>query len=157
MRGLRFFFGVALFSLGVFAAAAQDGGRANDSGPFGQIERWLDGVFRGARKDVDQFDRDASHAARETGDALRSTGDAVANLPNTRVISGHQSCPMAANRAPDCVQAANELCRKQGFRLGKSVDVTTAEECPAAVRLGYRPAQPGDCRNVSFVTRAVCQ
>src|SRR6185312_15462369 len=119
MRGLRFFFGVALFSLGVFAAAAQDGGRPSDPGLFGKIERWLDGVFSGARKDVDQLDRDASHAARETGDALRSTGEAVANLPNTRVISGHQSCPVAANHAPDCVQAANELCRKQGFKLVK--------------------------------------
>ena len=78
-------------------------------------------------------------------------------LPTARVIRGHQNCPLASNGAPNCVAAAMTLCKSQGFNTGKSVDMTTAEECPAQVMLGHRDAAPGECKTVTFVTRALCQ
>lgn len=172
---------VLMASLG--AAAAQDSSSqrparepapASTASPtaasdfFGSIGRWLDGAFssmgnnfKDAKSSIDNFNREAGVAAKSTADAAKDVAkdaaDAVARLPNTTLIRGHQNCPLAANGAPDCVAAANAMCKAKGFGLGKSVDTTAAEECPTAVVLGRRAAAPGECRTVTFVTRAVCQ
>jgi hypothetical protein len=131
---------------------------------FGALGRWLDesiasinSNFKDARTKIDNFNREAGVAAKSTVDVAKDAADAVVRLPNTRVISGHQNCPLASNGAPNCIVAANTLCKSQGFSTGKSVDMTTAEECPTQVLLGQRQAQPGECRTVTFVTRALCQ
>ena len=81
----------------------------------------------------------------------------MARLPTARVVKGHQNCVIAANGAPDCGVAAAALCKAKGFNGGRSVDITSAEECPAPVMLGRREAKPGECRTVTFVTSAFCQ
>ena len=55
--------------------------------------------------------------------------------------------------APDCVAAAEVLCRKHGFTSGKSMDFTSAEECPVRTLLG----QSDECTTVTFISRAMCQ
>ena len=63
---------------------------------------------------------------------------------------------VAPNGAPDCLAAAEALCRKHGFASGKSMDSTSAEECPTRVLLSGR--QPGvECPTVTFISRAMCQ
>ena len=80
----------------------------------------------------------------------------MARLPKTRVISGHAKCKIAPNGAPDCIAAANAMCKGKGFASGKSVDMTTAEVCPAEVYLAGRNSGPG-CHTETFVSRALCQ
>ncbi len=137
---------------------------AEPSNPLGAIGRWfeegfakLGSGFKDARGGVDNFNREAGIAARSTADAAKDAADAVVKLPSARVITGHQTCPAAPNGAPDCVAAATALCKAKGFSGGKSADMTAAEECPAQVMLGRRAAEPGECRTVTFVTRALCQ
>ena len=54
-------------------------------------------------------------------------------------MSGRERCANAPNGAPDCVAAAEALCRKHGFTSGKSMDFTSAEECPVKTVLGQTP------------------
>jgi hypothetical protein len=71
-------------------------------------------------------------------------------------VSGHEKCPLAANGAPDCVSAANIMCKAKGFESGKSVDMTTADVCPAKVYMSGRSTGP-ECTTETFVSRAFCQ
>jgi hypothetical protein len=85
--------------------------------------------------------------------ATKNAVDAVAKLPTARMMSGREQCVIAPNGAPDCVTAAEALCRKHGFTSGKSMDFTSAEECPVRTLLG----QTDDCTTVTFISRAMCQ
>jgi hypothetical protein len=71
-------------------------------------------------------------------------------------MSGHERCTVAPNGAPDCLAAAETLCRKHGFASGKSIDFTSAEECPARVLLAGRRSG-AECTTVTFISRAMCQ
>lgn len=158
---------VCLTAISITVAAAQDTRRPQQNGSpdiFTSIGRWFEDAFnsigrnlKSAKSGVDEFNREAGVAARTTVGAAKEAADAVVRLPATRVVKGHENCPLAPNGAPDCVAAANKLCTSRGFGFGKSVDTTAAEECPAAVLLGKRAAKPGECRTVTFVTSAVCQ
>jgi hypothetical protein len=132
--------------------------------PFGSLARWLEesfakmnSSFKNAKGEVDNFNREAGVAAKSTAEAAKDAADAVARLPNARVVNGHQTCAVSANGAPDCVAAAVAMCKAQGFKTGKSVDMTTAEECPAQVMLGRRAAAPGECKTITFLSRVLCQ
>jgi hypothetical protein len=145
-------------------AVAQNRPPQESDAPFAAVGRWFSGSFaligarfKSASDEVDNFNREAAIAARTTGGAVREAAGAIARLPNTRVLSGHQKCIVAANGAPDCTEAANRLCQAKGYAAGQSVDITAAEECPAQVMLGRREAKPGECRNVTFVSKAMCQ
>jgi hypothetical protein len=72
-------------------------------------------------------------------------------------MSGHAKCNNAPNGAPDCLAAANALCKAKGFDSGKSLDMTTAEVCPAKVLMSGRSGAPGECKDETFVSRALCQ
>ena len=61
----------------------------------------------------------------------------------------------APNGAPDCLAAAEALCRKQGFTSGKSMDFTSAEQCPPRSWLAGK--QEAECTTVTFISRAMCQ
>ena len=135
---------------------------------FGAIGRWFDDTlssigsgFSSARSTVGSFGDEAGAAAKATANATanvaKDAAGAVARLPGARVVKGHQTCVTAPNGAPDCISAANALCKAKGFGSGKSVDITSAEECPAPVLMGRREAKPGECRPVTFVTSAFCQ
>jgi hypothetical protein len=80
----------------------------------------------------------------------------VVKLPATRIMKGNERCTVAPNGAPDCIAAAEALCRKHGFSSGKSLEFTSAEECPARVHLSGRQSE-ADCRTVTFISRAMCQ
>ena len=95
----------------------------------------------------------AADATISAMDATKNAMGAVAKLPAARMMSGRERCIAAPNGAPDCVSAAEALCRKHGFTSGKSMDFTSAEECPVRTLLG----QSDDCRTVTFISRAMCQ
>jgi len=132
-------------------------------GFFGYVGRWLEeqtgnvsASFNDARKRVEGFSRAAGDAAKTTVEGAKDAADAVVRIPTARAISGHEKCQLAPNGAPDCVAAANTICKAKGFGSGKSLDMTTAEICPARVYLSGRSSGP-ECTTDTFVSRALCQ
>lgn len=147
-------------------------------GLFEAIGRWVDkGTttfsqhLRGAKRSMDDLGDKAAANSKEMGDQAAKVGqgaadvgknavdatknavDAVAKLPVARVMSGRERCAVAPNGAPDCVAAAEMLCRKHGFSTGTSMDFTSAEECPIKTLVG----QSNECTTVTFISRAMCQ
>ncbi|MGH6666181.1 MAG: hypothetical protein ACREB2_14970 [Pseudolabrys sp.] len=150
-------------------ALAQEGAKTNPPPPaeppgfFGSIMQWFDrqtsglgSNLQGAGSQVENLGREAGIAAKTTVEGARGVGDAMVKIPAARVITGHEKCALAPNGAPDCLAAANAICKTKGFESGKSVDMTTAEICPAQVYLSGRNSGPG-CHTETFVSRALCQ
>lgn len=90
-------------------------------------------------------------------DVSKDAAGAVMRLPNTRLVEMRERCDKAPNGAPDCAAAAATGCRAKGFTGGKSLDVTTAENCPAPTVLSRQKPNEGECPVETVVTRAVCQ
>ena len=125
-------------------------------GFIGSITNWFGSAFRETGNQVKNFGHEAGIAAKTTVDTAKDAAGAVTRIPGVRVISGHEKCPNAPNGAPDCQAAAMSLCKAKGFDSGKSMDMTTAEICPPKVLLSGRG--PGsECRDETFVSRALCQ
>ena len=147
-------------------------------GVFEAIGRWVDegasnfrDHLRGAKQRMDNLQDDAAanskgfsdqaarvgqgavDAGKSAADATKNAVDAVAKLPAARMMNGRERCANAPNGAPDCLSAAEALCRKHGFNSGKSMEFTSAEECPVRTLLG----QSDQCTTVTFISRAMCQ
>jgi hypothetical protein len=149
-------------------ALAQEGANSNapsaeKPGFFGAIVRWFDDQtskfgtnLKGARSNVENFGHEAGIAAKTTVEGAKDAAGAVTRIPTARVVTGHEKCTIAPNGAPDCVVAANAICKTKGFASGKSVDMTTAEICPAQVYISGRNSGP-ECHTETFVSRALCQ
>jgi hypothetical protein len=99
----------------------------------------------------------ASGAAKGAADVAVGAATDVARLPGTRVLTGRERCELAPNGAPDCRTAANNVCRGGGFGSGRSLDIQSAQKCPARLWLSGRLPAEGECAVETFVTRAVCQ
>jgi tetrahydromethanopterin S-methyltransferase subunit F len=157
---LGFTFAVALVLISAMAAAQEQtapGQKARENESFmATVGRWFEEQTANARKKVESFGSAASDAAKTTVEGARDAADAVARIPTARAVSGHEKCLMAPNGAPDCVSAANTICKARGFDSGKSVDMTTSEVCPAKVYISGRSTGP-ECKTETFVSRALCQ
>jgi hypothetical protein len=156
------------FVLSAAAVSAQDGKQAGkddkneSSNLFDDVGRWFDrsisvigDQFKNAGKGIDQFNHEAGVAAKTTAGAAADAADQVARIPKTRMVSGHQTCPVSANGAPDCNAAAEKLCKAKGLKSGTSLEVTSARECPPRALL--QKEARAQCKDVTFVTRAMCQ
>jgi len=147
-------------------AAAEDAPKGTvpaQPGFFATIGHWFDQTadnfnasVRHIRERFQNIGNEAGVAAKTTVDNAKDAADAVGRFPGTRVIPGHEKCRIAPNGAPDCIAAAYAICQAKGFKAGKSVDMTTAEVCPAQVYLAGRNSGPG-CHTETFVSRALCQ
>jgi hypothetical protein len=151
---------------------------APKAGVFDAIGRWFDqgasnfrDHLRGAKRKMDdlgddavantkgfsdraaQAGKNAAEAGKSAAEATKNAVDAVAKLPAARMMNGRERCANAPNGAPDCLSAAEALCRKHGFNSGKSMEFTSAEECPVRTLLG----QSDQCTTVTFISRAMCQ
>jgi hypothetical protein len=164
---LGFLFAAGLVLMPALAGAqeqATPNQKAQQSeGFFASVSRWFEeqtanvgASFKDARKRVEGFSSAAGDAAKTTVEGARDAADAVARIPTARAVSGHEKCQLAPNGAPDCVAAANTICKAKGFASGKSLDMTTSEVCPAKVYLSGRSSGPG-CTTDTFVSRALCQ
>ncbi|TMJ05565.1 MAG: hypothetical protein E6G97_02525 [Alphaproteobacteria bacterium] len=127
---------------------------------FGAIGRLIDqsistvgaGV-RGASETLGATTNAAGEIAKGVGDAAGT----VARLPKTNIVSGHELCAAAPNGAPDCSGATVALCQSKGFQRGTGLDITSAYKCPAQMWREGRAPNPQECRDESFVSRAICQ
>jgi hypothetical protein len=168
-RSLLACVGAGAILLTASLALAQEGGKTNEQaaaeepGFFGSIIQWFDrqtshvgSSLKGAGSQVENFGHEAGIAAKTTVEGAKNMGDAVVQIPSARVMRGHERCQTAPNGAPDCEIAANAICKTKGFKSGKSVDMTSAEICPAQVYLSGRSSGPG-CHTETFVSSALCQ
>ena len=111
---------------------------------------------------IDQSISSLGEGIKSTGETLGSVTGAVGETAGTvvrvptNIVTGRERCPLAANGAPDCVAASVALCKQKGYTSGTSTDITSAQACPATVLLQGRSGGP-ECRNESFVSKAVCQ
>jgi hypothetical protein len=139
---------------------------------FEVLGRWLDRgaadfreQMRGAKSRMDELDSKATadrkefsdraeEARKNAAEATKNAVDAVARIPNSRVMDGRERCALAPNGAPDCLAAADALCRKHGYSSGKSLDFTSAQECP---RTYMSNRQAEECTTVTFISRAMCE
>ena len=161
-------FGAGAILLTATLALAQEGANSNapsaeKRGLFGDITHWfneqtsnLGSHFRGARSGVENLGHEAGIAAKTTVEGAKDAAGVVTRIPTARVVAGHEKCTIAPNGAPDCVVAANAICKTKGFESGKSVDTTTTEVCPPQVYLSGRSGG-SECRKETFVSRALCQ
>ena len=116
-------------------ALAQEGANSNapsaeKPGFFGAIVRWFDDQtskfgsnLKGARSSVENFGHEAGIAAKTTVEGAKDAAGAVTRIPIARVVTGHEKCTIAPNGAPDCVVAANAICKTKGFASGKSLSL----------------------------------
>lgn len=157
------------------AATAPPPPAANRPGFLHELASWWDGSIgyfgaklKDARGKVENLGKTSNEAAKgaatATQQAMKSAVDvskdaasAVVRLPNTRLIEMRERCDKAPNGAPDCAAAAVNGCRAKGFTGGTSLDVTTAENCPAPTLLSRQEPAKGECPVETVVTRAVCQ
>lgn len=169
---LAFFSRAVVFATALVAlpalAAAQQAGRPADSSPqnvgfFDAIGHWFDRQADSlnlsvdeARRQMERFGQKAESAARVTVDNAQDAAGAVARIPRSRIVSGYERCATAANGAPDCLAAADAVCKANGFGSGRSIDMTTAEICPPRVWMTGRNSGAG-CHTETFVSRAICR
>jgi hypothetical protein len=119
---------------------------------FDVIERWFEDS-RAKIKDTQEAIEGAAKDAAKAGQA----GSAALGWPGSKVARGRVRCAVAPNGAPDCVEAANALCRSKGYGPGKSVEINTADKCPTWVWLSGQRAPEGTCKTETFVLQATCQ
>jgi hypothetical protein len=164
---LAYLFAAGLVLVSALAVAqdqATPSQKARESEGFlAAVSRWwkeqtatVNSSLEDARKKVESFSSAAGDAAKTTVEGAKDAAGAVVRIPAARAISGHEKCQLAPNGAPDCVAAANTMCKAKGFGSGKSLDMTTAEVCPAKVYMSGRSTGP-ECTTDTFVSRAFCQ
>jgi hypothetical protein len=120
------------------------------------IDRSISNVgagIKGAGETLGTTTDAANDIARGVGDAAST----IARLPTSNVVSGWERCAVAPNGAPDCEVASSALCKAKGFARGRSIDITSSHKCPAQVWLEGRQPSEAECKQESFVSRAICQ
>jgi len=91
-------------------------------------------------------------------DAAKDAGEGLSRLAKpSSMVTGRVICPVSANGAANCKNAADKLCQSKGFKEGKSLNADSTEACSAKVLIPGRTRKPDDCRTDYFVTRALCQ
>ena len=127
---------------------------------FGAIGKFIDQSISSVGAGVKGAGETIGATTNAAGDLAKGVTDAaetVARLPATNVVTGHELCAVAPNGAPDCATASLALCKAKGFARGQSVDITSSFKCPPQMYREGRAPNPQECRDESFVSRAICQ
>jgi len=127
---------------------------------FGAIGKFIDQSISSVGAGVKGAGETIGATTSAAGGLAKGVTDAagtVARLPATNVVAGHELCAVAPNGAPDCEGASLALCKSKGFARGQSVDITSSYKCPAQLWREGRAPNPQECRDESFVSKAVCQ
>jgi hypothetical protein len=96
-------------------------------------------------------------ALKSPKETLDEAADVLSRLTKSPGVKGRAICPAAPNGAPDCKAGADKLCRDNGLKEGKSLDVDTTRNCSARSLLSGRKPDESECRTDTYVTRALCQ
>lgn len=124
------------------------------------IDQSIQNVGAGVNAGVKGAGETLGATTNAAGDIAKGVTDAagtVVRLPATNVVSGFERCAVAPNGAPDCSGASLALCRSKGFERGNSLDITSSYKCPVQMWREGRAPNERDCKDESFVSRAICQ
>jgi hypothetical protein len=140
----------------------QSGGRLlpTPQETIGAIGKFIDQSISNVGAGVKGAGETIGATTSAAGDLAKGVTDAagtVARLPATNIVTGHELCALAPNGAPDCNGASLALCKTKGFARGQSVDITSSYKCPPQMYREGRAPNPQECRDESFVSKAVCQ
>jgi hypothetical protein len=133
--------------------AAEEPPPSSRPGFLDTLGRW----FGDSKAAIDSQLKSTQETLGSFGGQARDAAGTVVAVPGTRIVTGRQLCPSASNGAPDCQQGVETLCRAKGFQSGRTLEVTSAQRCPAKVWISGRGPNEGDCRLETYVIRAVCQ
>ena len=126
-------------------------------GVFGAIGRWVDESIANVKSGIGAAREGSDGLGEQAGEAAKDAATSVVRIPGTGVVTGRQQCMPALNGGPDCVVATRTLCQSKGYGSGRSLDIQSAQKCPARVLLSGRAPVEGECTMETYVTRAVCQ
>ena len=143
-------------------APPQSGGRLlpTPQETIGAIGKFIDQSISSVGAGVKGAGETLGATTTAAGDLAKGVTDAagtVARLPTTNIATGYEVCALAPNGAPDCNSASLALCKSKGFARGQSVDITSSYKCPPQMYREGRAPNPQECRDESFVSKAVCQ
>jgi hypothetical protein len=124
---------------------------------IGDSKAAIDSQLKTTQDAIGDVGSHATGVVKDAAGAAQQATGAVVGLPGTRLITGRQRCPAAANGAPDCGPAADALCQSKGFGSGRGVEVAAGQSCSARTWLTRRNPSAGPCATETYVTRAVCQ
>jgi hypothetical protein len=127
---------------------------------IGAIGKFIDQSISSVGAGVKGAGETLGATTNAAGDLAKGVTDAagtVARLPVTNIVAGHELCAVAPNGAPDCASASLALCKSKGFGRGNSLDITSSFKCPVQMYREGRAPNPQECRDESFVSKAVCQ
>lgn len=127
---------------------------------FGAIGKFIDQSISTVGSGVKGAGETIGATTSAAGDLAKGVTDAagtVARLPATNIVAGHELCAVAPNGAPDCAGASLAMCKAKGFGRGNSLDITSSFKCPVQMYREGRAPNPQECRDESFVSRAICQ
>ncbi len=139
------------------AQAAPAGAPAQAPAPASPSGSSKPGFVDALNKWFDKGAADIKETFGKTGKAARDATDALTKLPGARVIEARERCNVAANGSPDCVAAAETVCKGKGFVSGKSLETQATQKCPPQVWLSGRTPTEGECPTETYVIRSVCQ
>lgn len=127
---------------------------SNRPGFLSTLGRWLGD----SKEAIDSQMRNTRETLGTIGSQAKDAAGSVTAIPGTRVITGRQLCPPAANGAPDCQQGVDALCRNRGFQGGgRTLEVASGHRCSVKSLISGRATKEAPCPVETYVTRAVCQ
>jgi hypothetical protein len=143
-------------------AAGQAQPRQNAPGLFAAIGRWMDdsvgnmtSSWKNTRSVIDGIGDRASDAAKSAAGAAKEAVSAIP-IPSTSIVIGRQHCRSSTTGGPDCVAAAEALCRAKGHAGGTSLHIQSEQKCPVWGWIsGQKPV--GKCGAETYVTSAMCR
>jgi len=142
---------------GAPASSQPPAAREESPGLFGEVGKMIEkslSVLPPLKSPTEAID-DLNARAR---DAAKDAGESLSRLTKpSSMATGRVSCPVSANGAANCKEAADKLCQSKGFKEGKSLNADSTEACSAKVLIPGRTRKPDDCRTDYYVTRALCQ
>jgi hypothetical protein len=115
------------------------------------------GFLDALNKWIDKSATELKDTFGKTGKAAKEATESLTKLPGARVVEGRELCVIAANGSPDCVAAAELVCKSKGFASGKSLETQATQKCSPRVWLSGRPPAEGECATETFVVKSVCQ
>jgi len=127
---------------------------------FGAIGKFIDQSISNVGAGMKGAGETIGATTGAAGDLAKGMTDAagtVVRLPVTGVVTGHELCAVAPNGAPDCDGASLALCKSKGYARGNGLDITSSFKCPPQMYREGRAPNPQECRDESFVSRAICQ
>ena len=127
---------------------------------LGTIGRWVDESLANVKSSLsgaNDLSDQAGSVAKDAAGAAQEAATSVVRIPATGIVTGRQQCLRAPNGGPDCRAATRTMCQTKGYGTGRSLDIQSAQKCPAWVLLSGRQPLEGECSLETYVTRAVCQ